>query len=529
MRLVRSFPCFFFIQPNHTFALASFATPTPTPVPAPPVAPPSSPSTTSSSTLSTPSLSPTHSPPLSYHPHPHSSQNTALAQTTLSRLRKLSFKNYAAPALPVVSPDTSPVDDKSIHVEGWEFEMVDVGGHPATPAMAIPAPAPLSRNRNRNRNRNHHRTTPPGLSATDAGAGIHWPWGVASFVKSSEQEAADKSGEGVDTLQTQLTSSTPTNDASQIASVLSPSSLTPTSTSPPTPTPTHPHPCPSSLRLRLPQRHAPKHSSPLASPRNSPPASPTLAPLPSSTTAQFRIPSSASPSPLPSPLNAPSLSPSPTSLPPHSPSPSTALNPSPRLQSRSQSPSSSPRGSPYSSVESIPEEPVAVPGTTAIARGSRKPKRVFSPETDIVISPPPPAVLDTTKVVYSDGRTDGGEKAQVEEVLPSLSSSSSPSSSPSPSPSPSPPPAPSSSSLETDSVYQAFVRKWCFASGPSPSPGPSPPSEAGIGIEIGAGGGLPSRNRATPRLGASPSSSEGDLFAYHHRVGGRRARPVVGV
>jgi hypothetical protein len=154
---------------------------------------------------------------------------------------------------------------------------------------------------------------------------------------------------------------------------------------------------------------------------------------------------------------------------------------SPRRSSPLTSPRTSPPGSPpvptttlaplpspNSSAESIPNTYAAGPTPRAKAR------RVFPPEIDIT----PLAV-----------------KRPIKEQPPDpdhFSYSNSPP--PSPSPVPSLSPSSSSSSLETDSGYQAFVKKWCFA-GCQTTPGYDLVQGQGAGVCVGG----------TPRMGVSPS------------------------
>jgi len=223
------------------------------------------------------------------------------------------------------------------------------------------------------------------------------------------------------------------DDSTSTSTTLTPAPLT---IATPTPTPALAAP---TLTLRHP--YAPKRSSPLASPRTSPPTSPLI------------IQSSGSGSPFVSPRT-------------------------------------SPKGSPrMTMVESIPEEDVLVTAPSANvdrhARGhlhhagiiSRRARagRVFPPDTDIT-----PLVLTAVEKEEEDDDDndddDGDEGRHSANPKMAMPLSPSPSSSPVP-------------SLDTDSVYQAFVRKWCFAGGSSGSgPGPGP---------LGA----------TPRIGVSPSPS----------------------
>jgi hypothetical protein len=94
-------------------------------------------------------------------------------------------------------------------------------------------------------------------------------------------------------------------------------------------------------------------------------------------------------------------------------------------------------------------------------------------------------------------------------------------------------------SLDTDSVYQAFVRKWCFAGGPSPGPTSSHAGTAASSSSSGAGAGghgltppvtrvvrpLPSTTTTTPSLGTSPPTiSDRHLSVYHGLAGRVTAR-----
>jgi hypothetical protein len=324
-------------------------------------------------------------------PHPNSAHNSALTQTTFSRLRRLNLKNYAAP-VPVPCSATTAVtlsltssivnadliaeakekkEDSfpQLHVEGWEYEMVDMGATMSTSPPEIPKESAVK------------SASAIVMEAMENGSVMKKYKGVApsSLPVQNTSEKNDEVPENA-TIFEQSAEDVEATTGSRF-----------TTTSAPT-TPT--------FTLRLPQRYsyAERSSLLLASPSTSRPVSP------------LEVSSSMFP-----------------------------------FTSPRRSPRTSPRGFPRSPVESISEE--------------------FEFAVNVHEQPRP------TSPSAVDALAQGHEQQK-----------------------------PACPPLHADSVYQTFVREWCFAgAGPSPSPSAFP----GVGVGSGLG------HSATPklRLGASPSPS----------------------
>ncbi|KAF8231979.1 hypothetical protein L208DRAFT_1398129 [Tricholoma matsutake] len=226
----------------------------------------------STPTTASPSVSPT-TPTAHPHPNPSSAQNSALAQTTISRLRKLSLPNYAPPLTQNDDDDDKPKG--SLHVEGWEY------------------------------------AAPSGIMATRKE--VYWPWGTTSHLPPTPEEKEKANDNDAPAAVAAATHSSPA-----LTLHLPPRHRhAPRRSSPPSSSPSGKGKGVFSLQtdisgggstrvsLQVPIRTSSPATPDTPSASNSPSPSPSNSPSP--------LPSSPLPSnsPLPSPLFVPSKSPSP--------------------------------------------------------------------------------------------------------------------------------------------------------------------------------------------------------------------------